>query len=127
MKTSSLVSSLIYIILVLGLIGSGSLVFEEIRTGEGCPKLWVIPMCMVIFICFLVPFIVQMAKKWNSLYFIFTGLAASIALIASIMQFTGNGECPKTDSGTPMCYYSLILFSTLIILKIKLSQQLKNS
>ncbi|EPR72358.1 hypothetical protein ADIWIN_2528 [Winogradskyella psychrotolerans RS-3] len=52
------------------------------------------------------------------MYFLFTGLAGSIALVASIMQFTGHAECPKTASGTPMCYYSLLLFSSLIILKI---------
>ncbi|MEO9503373.1 MAG: hypothetical protein ABJI93_12205 [Nonlabens ulvanivorans] len=52
------------------------------------------------------------------LYFLFTGLAGSIALIASTMQFTGYTECPKTDSGTPMCYYSLLIFSVLVVTKI---------
>ena len=108
----------ILIILIIGLIGAGGLVLEEFKTGEGCPKIMHIPMCLVILICFIVPLIAHLAKKWNVLYFLFTGLAGSIALVASIMQFMGHAECPKTASGTPMCYYSLVLFSSLIILKI---------
>ncbi|MDO5970976.1 hypothetical protein Q4Q35_14305 [Flavivirga aquimarina] len=108
----------ILIILIIGLFGAGGLVTEEFKTGEGCPKIMHIPMCLVILICFLIPFIAHLFKKWNILYFLFTGLASSIALVASIMQFTGHAECPKTTSGTPMCYYSLILFSSLILLKI---------
>lgn len=108
----------ILVILIIGMFGAGSLVLEEFETGEGCPKIMHIPMCLVILICFLIPLIVHVLKKWNVLYFLFTGIAGSIALVASIMQFTGNAECPKTNSGVPMCYYSLLLFSSLIILKI---------
>lgn len=108
----------IFAILSIGLFGAGTLVLEEFKTGNGCPKIMHIPMCLVVLICFIIPFIAHLLKKWNSLYFIFTGLAGSIALIASIMQFTGNAECPKTASGTPMCYYSLLIFSSLILLKI---------
>jgi phosphatidylserine synthase len=108
----------ILVILIIGLFGAGGLVVEEFKTGEGCPKIMHIPMCLVILICFIVPLIAHLLKKWNVVYFLFTGLAGSIALVASIMQFTGNAECPKTASGTPMCYYSLLLFNSLIILKI---------
>ena len=105
-------------ILIIGVYGAGGLVVEEFKTGEGCPKIMGIPMCLVILFCFLVPLIVHLLKKKNVLYFLFTGLAGSIALMASIMQFTGHAECPETASGTPMCYYSLLLFSSLIALKI---------
>lgn len=113
-------------LLIIGLLGAGGLVIEEFKTGEGCPKIMHIPMCLVILICFIVPLISHLLKKWNVLYFLFTGLAGSIALIASIMQFTGNSECPKTASGTPMCYYSLLLFSSLIILKTYHLKQTKS-
>lgn len=122
------VNFIIYIFLIIGILGSGSLVIEEFKTGEGCPKMMHIPMCVVILICFVVPFLIHFFKKWNLLYFLFTGLAAGIALIASVMQYTGHGECPTTSSGTPMCYYSLLLFSSLILLKtyhLKLTNPLK--
>lgn len=104
-------------LLIIGIIGSGGLVMEEIRTGNGCPKIWTIPACIIILICFVIPFIAHLAKKWNKLYFIFTGLALAIAILASIMQFTGNGECPKLINVIPMCYLSFLIFSTLISLK----------
>lgn len=107
----------IFFILAIGIIGAGNLVFEEFKTGEGCPKIMHIPICLVILICFIIPFIVHLLKKWNILYFLFTGLACGIALVASVLQFTGNAECPKTASDTPMCYYSLVLFSSLILMK----------
>ena len=116
----------ILIILIIGLLGTGGLVIEEFKTGNSCPKIAQIPMCLVILICFIIPLIVHVLKKWNVLYFLFTGFAGSIALVASIMQFSGNGECPKTTSGTPMCYYSLLLFSSLIILKIYHLKTLNN-
>ena len=108
----------ILIILIFGLYGAGELVIEEFNTGEGCPKIMHVPMCLVVLVCFIISFIAHLLKKWNTLYFLFTGFAGSIALVASIMQFTGNTECPKTTTGTPMCYYSLLIFSSLIILKL---------
>ena len=105
-------------VLIIGVYGAGGLVIEELKTGEGCPKIMGIPMCLVILICFLIPLIAHILKKWNVLYFLFAGLACSIALVASIMQFLGYAECPKTAFGTPMCYYSLLLFSSLMLFKI---------
>ena len=109
---------IITLLLLIGIWGAGNLVIDEIQTGNGCPKIWLIPACLIILICFLIPLIVHLLKKYTSLYFIFTGLAVSIAIIASIMQYTGNGSCPKLNGGTPMCYLSFILFTVLIILKI---------
>ena len=107
----------ILIILFIGIMGAGGLVLEEFKTGKGCPKILHIPMCLVILICFIIPLIIHLLNKFNFIYFIFTGIAGSIALLASSMQFLGYSECPKTANGTPMCYYSLLLFSTLVILK----------
>ncbi len=117
------ITVLLIIFFIAGIIGAGELVLDEIQTGNGCPKIWVIPACVIILVCFLVPFVAHLKNKWNKLYFLFTGLAFVIAIIASVMQFSGNGECPKTDGGIPMCYLSLLVFSLLIGLKI-ISNQL---
>tara|TARA_R110000751_G_scaffold272585_1_gene372789 strand:- start:225 stop:611 length:387 start_codon:yes stop_codon:yes gene_type:complete len=108
----------ILVVLIIGLFGAGILVIEEFKTGEGCPKIMHIPMCLVVLICFIIPLIAHLLKKYNSIYFLFTGLAFLIAIIASVMQFKGLGECPKLDNGIPMCYLSFVLFSILITLKI---------
>ncbi|WP_379952764.1 hypothetical protein [Dokdonia sp. R78006] len=109
---------LIVVLLIIGLYGAGTLVIDELATGDSCPKILHIPMCIVVLVCFLVPLVAHLLKKWNVLYFLFAGLAFGIAFIASIMQYLGEAECPKTESGTPMCYYSLVLFSSIIGLRI---------
>tara|TARA_R110002096_G_scaffold345818_1_gene539262 strand:- start:13777 stop:14166 length:390 start_codon:yes stop_codon:yes gene_type:complete len=120
MKLEKIVHSIITILLIIGLYGSGGLVWNEIQTGNGCPKIWIIPACAIVMLCFLISLIVHLFKKYNSIYFVFTGLALIIAIIASVIQFNGLGECPKLDNGTPMCYLSFVLFSILITLKILL-------
>lgn len=122
-KTIFWVISLLF---VIGIFGAGSLVLTEIRTGDGCPKFGVVPACAVILICFILPLISHICNKWNLIYFLFTGLATLIALVASVMQLMGNAECPKTNSGIPMCYLSLLIFTTLIILKLKQLNYVKN-
>lgn len=117
MNYTKLLHIIITLLLVIGIYGAGSLVWDEIHTGNGCPKIWIIPVCVIVLICFLIPLIVHVIKKYITLYFVFTGLAFTIAIIASMMQYTGNGECPKLQNGMPMCYLSLLLFAILIILK----------
>jgi hypothetical protein len=118
MKLKRILNISITLLLVIGIYGAGSLVWDEIQTGEGCPKIWIIPACAIVLISFLIPLIVHVINKYIRLYFVFTGLALAIAIIASIMQYTGNGECPKLENGIPMCYLSFLLFTSLIILKI---------
>ena len=119
MKSNKVLYWVISLLFIIGIFGAGELVHAEIITGNGCPKIKGIPACFIILICFILPLIAHILKKWNLIYFLFTGVAALIALVASIMQFLGNTECPKTDSDIPMCYLSLLIFTTLIILKIK--------
>ncbi|WP_405396259.1 hypothetical protein [Maribacter sp. Asnod2-G09] len=126
MKASTTLFWVINILFLFGLFGAGSLVITEFTTGDGCPKFGAVPACLIILICFILPFISHLLKKWNLIYFLFTGIAALIALVASVMQFIGNAECPKTDPGIPMCYISLLIFTSLIILK-KIQLQYHNS
>lgn len=108
---------IINVFCVIGILGAGSIVTTEFTTGDGCPKFGAVPACLIILICFILPFISHLPKKWILIYFLFTGIAALIALVASVMQFIGNAECPKSDSGIPMCYLSLLIFTSLITLK----------
>ena len=69
MSTIKIIRVLIFSILIIGLLGAGGLVFEEFKTGKGCPKVMHIPMCVIILICFIIPLIAHILKKWNILYF----------------------------------------------------------
>ena len=114
----SIINIIIIIIFLIGIVGAGSLVLDEISTGDSCPKFGFIPACYIILACFVLPFIAHLIKKWNFIYFLGIGFALLIASVASIMQYTGNAECPRTSGGPPMCYYSFLIFLILILLKI---------
>ncbi|MGJ8716288.1 MAG: hypothetical protein ACSHXG_14385 [Maribacter stanieri] len=77
---------IINVFFVIGIFGAGSLVITEFTTGNGCPKFGAVPACLIILICFILPFISHLPKKWNLIYFLFTSIAALIALVASVMQ-----------------------------------------
>lgn len=115
---SKLLNVLLLLIFSIGIFGAGELVYNEITQHNVCPKLLGIPACYIILACFVIPFIVHVFKGKNYIYFAFTGFAFVIALVATIMQFTGHAECPKAANGIPMCYYSLALFTSLIVFKV---------
>lgn len=108
----------IHLIFLFGIYGAGTLAYNELIYGNICPKIINVPACYIILSCLIVPFIIHLIKENNSVYFIFTGLAWSIAIYGSIMEFLGVSKCPKTDTGIPMCYISLAIFTFLILLKI---------
>ncbi len=114
----NIINILIIALFVIGILGVGNLVLNEINTGNGCPKFGVVPACYIILICFVLPFIAHLIDKWNGIYFLGTGIAFLIAIVASVMQFTGNAECPKVDGNLPTCYLSFLICLGLIILKI---------
>ena len=108
---------ILYLVFLFGIYGAGTLAFREFSHGTICPTIASVPACYIILACLIVPFIVHVFNKGNSIYFAFTGLALSIATYGSIMQFFGAVECPKTGGGTPMCYLSFMLFATLVLVK----------
>ena len=114
---------LIYIILVIGLYGAGTLAYHEFLQEGACPKLGPIPACYIILACFIFPFISHLLKKGNSIYFLFTGAALALATYATVGQLFDKVQCPKTESGFPMCYISFVLFASLVLLKIILNKK----
>jgi len=108
----------IYLVFIFGLLGAGNLAYHEFLHTGTCPKLLIVPACYIIFSCLLIPFIAHVLNKGKVIYFIFTGTALLIATYATIGQLFGNVQCPKTESGLPMCYISFVIFASLVVLKI---------
>ena len=74
-----------------------------------CPKILGIPACYIVSFCFVAAFACHILNTLvsNNIYFVFIGIPGVIALIGSITELTGKTICPKTESGKPMCFYSL--------------------
>ncbi|WP_299835346.1 hypothetical protein [uncultured Tenacibaculum sp.] len=115
----SIISITIYLFFTVGFLGILRAVILQIKTGTTCPKVQEIPVCYVVFACFITALISHVTKKRSYFYFISIGFALLIATTATIMHIKGDFVCPKTlIKGTPKCYYAVALLSSLIILKI---------
>jgi hypothetical protein len=112
----------IYIIFIVGLFGAGNLAYHEFSQEGTCPKLGFLPACYIIFSCLIIPFISHIINKVKVVYYLFTGIALAIATYATMGQLFGNVQCPKTESGIPMCYISFMIFASLVLLKLVLSK-----
>lgn len=108
----------ILLVLLIGIYGAGKLSYRQLSSGSICPEIIGIPACYIILACFVVPFIAQLFDLSNALFFAGVLLAWSIAAYGSALQIQGVAECPKTEGGIPMCYISLGIFTSLILLKI---------
>ena len=118
MKTFKVIYYLIILLFIIGLNGTIRLVYAEMTVGAVCPTLLGIPACYIILACFTSSLVAHLYNPTTRYYFIGVGLAWGIAIVASILQWLAILQCPKTDTGIPMCYISLALFTGLIGLKM---------
>ncbi len=112
--------TLILAILGFTLYSIFPLVHTEWTKGNICPKILRIPACYIVMGFFLLAFIAQLIpfKKSKLLFFIGIGINCSIALVGTIGQLSGLTECPKTTGGIPMCFISLGICLSLLVLKL---------
>jgi len=106
-------------VILFATYGAASLSRNDWKQKNVCPKIVGIPACYIVFICFLAASISHIINTplSNQLFFVFVGIPGIIALIGSIIELTGKTICPKTASKTPMCFISLGLCVTLLVLK----------
>lgn len=109
---------ILIMVFALSILGASSLVYNEFINHSICPKLLDIPACYIIMLCFIIPLFSHLLKWNNYIYFTGTGLAFSIAFYGTIMQVLELIQCPKTSAGIPMCFISLGIFISLIVLKL---------
>lgn len=115
-QSKKIINILVLILMILVFLGLLNLVVNEFNHGNICPELLGIPACYIIFGFVILAFFAHFTKN-SKLFYVAASIPFVIAVIASTMQFFGNAECPKTDSGIPMCYLSFLFFTAIISLK----------
>lgn len=115
----------IYAVFVFGILAAGNLAYTEFLYEGTCPKLGAIPACYVILGCLLIPFVAHIFNKGKAVYFLFASFALAIATYATIGQLCGKVQCPKPESGFPMCYISFGIFFSLVWLKFIQGRKIK--
>ncbi|MEP5632058.1 MAG: hypothetical protein ABJP79_09265 [Tateyamaria sp.] len=87
------------------------------RTGNACPDLGPIPACYVVSFAYLA-MAIAVSIGWNRLKWLFFVGAAPVILLAvagTTLELFGRPTCPRSDSGWPLCYTSLMIGASLLI------------
>lgn len=120
---------MIIAVILFAIYGAVDLSLVDFREKEVCPKLFNIPACYIVLFFFVLVLLSHLLSKKNvsKLYFyLFLSIPFFMALMGTISELSGEVVCPRTPGGTPMCYISLGLCSSLFLLKV-LEQQVKKS
>ncbi|WP_299732142.1 hypothetical protein [uncultured Tateyamaria sp.] len=96
-------------LVVLGRIVPISL--TQIQTGNACPMLGPIPACHVVSISYAAMgaavSIGWRGLKW--LFFVGAAPVVGLALAGTSLELAGIPTCPRSETGRPLCYSSLMI------------------
>jgi len=109
----------LFAVLAIAILGTFGLVKDEFTIGNLCPKIFGIPACYIVFVCFIIAIIVHVLHfNHNTLIFYLSiGIVSMFASYGTLGELIGFAECPKTSNGIPMCFISLSICVVSLILK----------
>lgn len=110
---------LILAILLFAIYGAVNLSLVELEKQNICPRLLGIPACYIVLGAFLLVLVshVWLPSPKQMAYYSFLSIPFLLALGGTLTELSGTVVCPRTPGGTPMCYISLGLCLTLMVLK----------
>ena len=110
---------LVVLIAGFAIYGTFGLVLKEWNIGNICPKILGFPACYIVMICFIIGLVSHLIPgvKTTWIYYLFIGLVTIIAITGTVGELIGLTKCPRTAGGTPMCFISLAICLTLILVK----------
>ena len=107
-------------ILIFSIYGSFNLSMVDFHKKNICPKVLGIPACYIVFLFFALALGGHVFKGYlgrDLWYYGFMAVPFLLALGGTLTELSGKVVCPRTPGGTPMCYISLGICTTLLILK----------
>ena len=115
-----MITTLIFIISLLGFILSLVMVFQEKKNSGRCPRFAHIPACYIVSFSYVfVSISMVMIPNWLQELFFWSGSAIGIILAFwfSFHKIRGTKQCP-TISILSLCFVSFVVFTTLMVLKL---------
>ncbi|MEP3232818.1 MAG: hypothetical protein ABJN04_08805 [Hyphomicrobiales bacterium] len=107
---------------------------EEFMTGNACPKILGFPACYLVSVCYALMAIAAIFwnKRFTHLFFIGVTPVILLALTGTSLELLGHPTCPRSETGWPLCYSSLMaglmmLAAFLIVLWFEKKNQQKMS
>lgn len=101
----------------IGLFGAAWITYEHATGIESCPTLGPLPACYIVLLGYgLAGASMFVPVRLRTALFLVGWLPVfGLALVGSGMQVFGFVQCPKSGSGIPGCFLSLILATSLIV------------
>ena len=107
-------------VLLFSLYGSFNLSRVDFRKKNVCPKVLGVPACYIVFLFFALAFFAHVftgALAKDLWYYGLLAVPFLLALGGTLTELSGKVICPRTPGGTPMCFISLGICTTLLLLK----------
>ncbi len=112
---------LLWTLLLLGLFGAMSVSYEHLSGQEACPKLSIVPVCLVVCLGYLL--MVTSQIRFNTairigLFYAGWYPVFIIATVGAAMELYYSDICPKGTGGLPLCYVSFALCMLVLMLSL---------
>jgi len=81
------------------------------QTGVGCPMLGPLPACYLVTLCYAAMGLAALLwnKRLSGLFFVGATPVILLALVGTGLELSGHPICPRSASGVPLCYMSLLV------------------
>lgn len=91
--------------------------FTHWQTGAACPMLGPLPACYLVSICYAAMGLAAVLwnKPLNGLFFAGAAPVILLALIGTSLELSGRATCPRSETGLPLCYLSLIASIMMLV------------
>lgn len=102
---------------LIGLMGVLPVSLAQLVSSSECPHLGPVPACHLVSMAYATMLITVLNQRfWRVWYFLSGWIPVFIlAATGSAIELFENGTCPRTGSGTPMCFLSLGLAVTMAV------------
>lgn len=115
----SLVMRRLYaIVAAIGLVGVAAISYGQFTGASECPNVGEIRICYIILACYSAVFFSVFVRGTGKRWLFWPGWIGIFAPAAfgSSMEIAGNDTCPRSGTGIPTCYFSLLMAVVIIVL-----------
>lgn len=116
-KQLSSVARLLILLTVVWVIGRLlPVAVDRLSNPQACPSLGVLPACYIVLLAYLAMGVATLAAPRRLIGLFLSGWLPVVLLAASgtLLELSGTPTCPASDTGTPLCYYSLAVALALL-------------
>ena len=88
------------------------------HTCDACPVIGPIPACYMVSACYAAMGVASLlwTKPLKWLFFAGATPVILLALVGTSLELMGRPTCPVSETGTPLCFYSLAVGLSMLIL-----------